>query len=259
MQQLGETAGDVLREWRQRRRLSQLDLALEAGISSRHLSFVESGRSRGSRDVLLHLGEQLGMPPRARNRLLLAGGYAPAHPQHDLGSSGGGVFEAAIAVLDGHLPYPALAVDRHWNLVRANSALEPLLAGCAPALLVPPVNVLRVSLHPDGLAGMIVNLADWRHHILARLRHQVDASGDRRLAELLDELSVLPGPKAPAPRHNTYATVVPLQLRVSADHVVNLITATTVFGTATEVTTSELVIESFFPADPPTRAYFTGS
>lgn len=254
MEQIRETAGDVLREWRQRRRLSQLDLALEAEISSRHLSFVEGGRSRASREVLLHLAERLGMPPRAGNRLLLAGGYAPAFPEHTLGPDTGELFDAVVSIIDGHMPFPALAVDRHWNLVRANGALMPLLANCSPRLLSKPVNVLRLSLHPDGLAPMIVNLAEWRHHILGRLRQQVDNGEDRELAELLSELLAIPGPKPKTT--STHGIVIPLQLRIAADQVLSFISATTIFGTATELTMSELMIESFFPADSATRSYF---
>lgn len=254
MEQVRETAGDVLREWRQRRRLSQLDLALEAEISARHLSFMESGRSRGSREVLLQLGEGLGMPPRARNRLLLAAGYAPAFPEHNLDPATGELFEAAISIIEGHMPFPALAVDRHWNLVRANGALAPLLAACSPALLSEPINVLRLSLHPDGLAPMILNLAEWRHHILGRIRQQVETSGDLELAALHTELLALPGPKLRT--NETHGIVVPLQLRIAPDRILNLISATTIFGTATELTMSELMIESFFPADAATRTHF---
>lgn len=254
MEQVRETAGDVLREWRQRRRLSQLDLALEAEISSRHLSFVESGRSRASREILLHLGERLAMPPRARNRLLLAAGYAPAFPKHTFGPATGHLFEAVISIIEGHMPFPALAVDRHWNLVRANSALAPLFARCSQELLAEPINVLRLSLHPDGLAPMIVNLAEWRHHILTRVRQQVEASGDRELAGLHDDLVALPGPKMR--NHEAFGIAVPLQLQLGEDRVLNLVSATTIFGTAMELALSELMIESFFPADAATRAYF---
>jgi transcriptional regulator with XRE-family HTH domain len=254
MEDVQETAGQVLREWRRRRRLSQLDLALEASISSRHLSFVESGRSRGSREVLLQLSERLGMPPRARNRLLMAGGYAPAFPEHRPGAGTDEPFEAAISIIEGHMPFPALAVDRHWNLVRANGALAPLLVNCSHILLSEPINVLRLSLHPDGLAPMIINLAEWRHHILERLRQQVETSGDPGLATLQGELLALPGPKLR--RAASHGNVVPLQLRLRHDRVLNLISATTIFGTATELTLSELMIESFFPADAATRAHF---
>jgi transcriptional regulator with XRE-family HTH domain len=254
MEQVGESAGDVLREWRQRKRLSQLELALEADISSRHLSFLESGRSRGSREVLMQLGESLGMSPRARNRLLLAGGYAPAFPEYAIGLGTGELFNAAVTIIEGHLPFPALAVDRHWNLVRANSAFAPLLVTCSPALLGEPVNVLRLSLHPDGIAPLLVNLAEWRHHILGRLRQQVDSSGDQVLTHLCRELHALPAPRPQ--KEGRYGLVVPLQLRIGEDRVLSLISATTIFGTATELTMSELMIESFFPADAETRAYF---
>jgi transcriptional regulator with XRE-family HTH domain len=167
-------AGALLKEWRLRRRLSQLDLACEAGISTRHLSFVETGRSQPSREMLLHLSEQLQVPLRERNELLLAAGYAPVYSMKPLEDRTLAAARRAVnQVLKGHEPFPALAVDRHWNLVAANRAVSPLLAGAAEQLLSPPVNVLRLSLHPDGIAPRIANLAEWRDHLLERLRHQV--------------------------------------------------------------------------------------
>jgi len=182
--------GDILREWRRRRHLSQLDLALDAEISQRHLSFIESGRAAPSRDLLLHLTERLGVPLRDRNPILIAAGYAPVFAQRSLDDPALAAARQAIdLILKGHEPFPALAVDRHWTLVSANAALGPLLAGIEDErLLAPPVNVLRLSLHPDGLAGRIVNFAIWRNHLLERLQQQIAASGDPVLRNLLDEL-----------------------------------------------------------------------
>src|SRR3712207_4753499 len=161
--------GDHLREWRQRRRMSQLELALEAEISTRHLSFLETGRASPSREMVLHLAERLGVPLRERNVLLVAAGYAPVFAARSLDDPALKEARAAVdLVLKGHEPYPALAVDRHWTLVAANAAVPPLLAAVAPALLEPPVNVLRLGLHPEGLAPLIENLAEWRGHLLSR-------------------------------------------------------------------------------------------
>lgn len=163
-----DSVGSVLRDWRQRRRFSQLELACQAEISARHLSFVERGRASPSREMLLRLAEPLRLPLRERNRLLLAGGYAPVHSDCALDAPEMVAAKAAVdAVLATHAPFPALAIDHHWTLVTANSALSPLLAGVAPHLLTPPVNVLRLSLAPDGLASSILNLAEWRNHLLA--------------------------------------------------------------------------------------------
>src|SRR5512146_1621612 len=183
------TLGDLLREWRRRRNLSQLALALESDISQRHISFVESGRARPSRELVLRLAERLEVPQRERNRLLLAAGYAPVYQERPLADPALAAARQAVErVLAGHEPYPALAVDRHWTLVAANRALAPLLAGIAPELLAPPVNVLRLSLHPDGLAPRIVNFGQWRAHLHERVHQQVAASGDPTLAALLEEL-----------------------------------------------------------------------
>src|SRR6266404_3426932 len=187
-------AGDLLREWRQRRRLSQLDLAIQADISSRHLSFVETGRSRPTASMIVRLAEQLGVPLRERNTLLLAGGYAPAYPQHGLDAPELDSVRAALRqVLAGHEPYPAVVIDRWWDMVDANSGVAMLTDGCAPDLLAPPVNVLRLSLHPEGMAPRIVNLGQWRSHLLTQLRHRARALADQRLADLHEELAGYPG------------------------------------------------------------------
>ncbi len=251
-----ESVGSMIRAWRTQRRMSQLDLAAEAEISQRHLSFVESGRATPSRDMLLHLAEQLDIPLRHRNLLLLAGGFAPSFTERPLAHPSLKPAMAAVEqVLKGHEPNPALAVDRHWNLVSANAAIGPFLTDIAdPALLAPPVNVLRLSLHPKGLAPRIVNLGEWRAHLLMRLHRQNEAFGDPVLRELERELRAYP---AEASRTRTVhdegsAIVHPLKIR-AADTVLSLISTITVFGTPLDVTLSELAIESFFPADEPTR------
>lgn len=249
--------GARLRAWRQRRRLSQLDLALEAEISQRHLSFVESGRAKPSREMVLHLAEQLDVPLRERNALLLAAGYAPVYPERPLGDPAMAAARAAVdRVLEAHAPFPALAVDRHWHLVAANAAVPPLMAGVADAaLLSPPVNVLRLSLHPAGLAPHVANLPEWRAHILSRLRRQVEASGDPVLAELLTEITRLGDRPDAAERDEGSAPAggiaVPLELDTAQGRL-SLLSTTTVFGTPVEVTLSELAIEAFYPADAAT-------
>ncbi|MGH9903529.1 MAG: helix-turn-helix domain-containing protein [Pyrinomonadaceae bacterium] len=252
-----QPVGDLLREWRRRRRMSQLDLACEADISSRHLSFIETGRSLPSREMVMHLAERLAMPLRERNVLMVAAGYAPVFPERPLGDPALHVAREAIAlVLAGHEPYPALAIDRHWTLAASNDAAARLLAGVEPALLRPPVNVLRLSLHPSGVAPRIANFAEWRAHLLARLRQQIELTADPALAELLRELCDYPapaeaGPGKFSPIRESAGVVVPLRL-VTDGGTLSFISTTTVFGTPVDVTLSELAIESFFPADPAT-------
>lgn len=249
--------GTLLRDWRQRRRLSQLDLAADANISTRHLSFIETGRSQPSREMILQLAEQLQVPLRERNALLTAGGFAQIYPERRLDDPDlNGASEAIRLVLVGHEPYPALAIDRHWTLVASNRAVAPLLAGVDAALLNPPVNVLRLSLHPAGLAPRIVNLPEWRSHLLARLRQQVDRTADRVLADLLGELGRYPLPDGVAPvspDHGNTGVAVPLRLTVHSE-VVALISTTMVFGTPLDITLAELAIEAFFPADEKSAA-----
>lgn len=250
--------GDYLREWRQRRRMSQLDLALEADISTRHLSFLETGRSQPSREMVLLLAEKLDMPLRERNVMLVAAGYAPVYSERSLDDPALESMRRAVdLVLKGHEPYPALAVDRHWSLVAANEALLSLVEGVDPALLKPPVNVLRLSMHPAGLARRIVNFTEWRDHLVERLHHQVDMTGDAALAALIEELRAYPIPdkaaRGPGAKQDYAGVVVPLQLRVG-EGVLTLFSTTTVFGTPVDVTLSELAIEAFFPADPETAS-----
>src|SRR3954469_15479248 len=242
--------GPLLRDWRRRRRMSQLDLALAAGVSARHLSFVETGRSKPSAEMVIQLAEHLDVPLRDSNTLLLAAGYAPGYAQHDLDAPEmGPVREAIDRVLRGHEPYPAVVVDRHWGLVSANRAVPLLIEGAAAHLLEPPVNVLRLSLHPEGMAPRIVNLGEWRAHLLDRLGRQAVVSGDPALFALHAELAGYPGGgPAHVPDLEGGAIAVPLRLRLGEDELAFISTATT-FGTATDVTVSELAIESFFPAD----------
>lgn len=246
--------GDHLREWRQRRRMSQLDLACEAEVSTRHLSFVETGRAAPSREMVLRLAEQLAVPVRERNVLLVSAGYAPVFPERSLDAPEMAAARAAIdLLLEGHKPYPAFALDRHWNVAAANGALPQLFEGVAPALLAPPLNVMRVSLHPDGLAPRIVNLAEWRAHLLARLRRQIDLTADPALIDLLAEArGYAAGQLAARPVHPA-EMVVPFRIRIG-EAVASFLSTTMVFGTPVEVTLSELALESFFPADAETAA-----
>lgn len=256
MNRAAPAIGDHLRLWRQRRRMSQLDLALEAEISQKHLSFVESGRAAPSRAMVLTLAQRLEVPLRERNALLLAAGYAPTFPERPLDDPSLKPARDAIdLILKGHEPFPALAVDRHWTLLAANAAIPPLLAGVAGHLLAPPVNVLRLSLHPDGIAPRIVNLPEWRSHLMERLRHQVDRTADRALAHLLQELEGFREPSEPPPgaTRDEAGLVAPLRL-ATPNGVLSLISTTTVFGAPLEVTVSELAIEAFYPADEATAA-----
>jgi len=248
--------GEQLRDWRQRRRLSQLALALDSEISQRHLSFLESGRAQPSREMVLRLIEQLAVPLRARNAILVAAGFAPAYPQRSLDAPElAAARDAVDSILRGHEPHPALAVDRHWTLLAANRALGALLSGVSAELLKPPVNALRVSFHPDGLARRILNFREWRGHVLARLSHDVGVSADTVLAALLDELAAYPVPPTSPPgkrqRSVDSAIAVPLKLASPAGPL-SFIGTTTVFGTAIDVSLSEVAIEAFFPADPET-------
>jgi transcriptional regulator with XRE-family HTH domain len=239
--------GQLLRDWRERRRLSQLELSIQAEISTRHLSFVETGRSRPTPEMILKLTEHLDVPLRERNQLLLAGGYAPAYPQHGLDAPElASVREALRLVLTGHEPHPALVINRWWELLDANAAVAVLTAGCAPELLAPPVNVLRLSLHPDGMAPRIRNLAQWRGHLLEQVRRRAEQTGDERLVAQHDELAGYPGGREAAARSAN--VVLPLRLEHETGELSFFSIAATV-ETAADVTVEELVIESFYPAD----------
>ena len=243
-------AGDLIRQWRQRRRLSQLDLAIAANVSSRHLSFVETGRSHPTSQMILHLAEHLDVPLRDRNALLLAGGYAPAYPERTLAAPELRAVQGALArVLAGHEPYPAAVVNRWWELVDANAGIGLFTGGVSPGLLEPPVNVLRLSLHPDGMAPRIANLPEWRAHLLARLHRQAEATGDQRLFTLHDELKAYPGGQGASPAVTD--VVVPLRYRTPRAEL-SFLSITAVIGTPMDVTVEELAIESFYPADDQT-------
>jgi transcriptional regulator with XRE-family HTH domain len=247
--------GPLLREWRQRRHRSQLELALDAGVSARHISFLETGRSRPSREMVIGLASQLEVPLRERNELLLAAGFAPeyralAYEDPELEP----VRTAVEQVLAGHDPYPALVVDRHWELVTANQGLGVLLHGVAPHLLEPPANAMRIALHPEGMAPQILNLEEWRPHILHRLARQARLTGDPAIGELHDELAGYSGPVAEDWRAPAHEVFIPLRLRAADGAELSFFSTVSTFGTAVDVTVAELSIESFFPADAATAA-----
>ncbi len=240
-----------MREWRQRRHLSQLELANEIEISARHLSFVETGRSQPSRGMVLKLAESLGVPLRERNSLLVSAGYAPMYGALPLTDPSMTAARNAVElILAGHEPHPALLVDRHWTLVSANRSAQHFFTQISPALLAPPVNVLRATLHPDGLAPLIENLPQWRSHVLARVARDLELTADATLAELLTELRSYPGGVQDLDS-DLPGVVVPIRVRSPAG-VLSMFSTTTVFGTAVEVTLSELVFEAFYPADETT-------
>jgi transcriptional regulator with XRE-family HTH domain len=240
--------GEHLREWRQRRHLSQLDLAGDAEISARHLSFVETGRSAPSREMVLKLAERLDVPLRERNVLLVAAGFAPAFPQRALDDPAlKSAREAINLVLKAHEPNPALAYDRHWNLVSANRMLAPILEGVPPKLLSPPLNILRLAFHPEGLAPRTVNLGEWAAHLLERLHRQCEATADPELIKLYNDLRSYPLPASSGPV-SADKVAIPYKLRYK-DDVLSFISTTMVFGTPVDVTLSELALETFFPAD----------
>jgi transcriptional regulator with XRE-family HTH domain len=242
--------GPLLKTWRTRRRLSQLDLALEAGVSARHLSFVETGRSRPSEQMVLHLAEQLDVPLRDRNRLLLAAGYAPVYHERGLDEPElEPVKDALDQLLESHVPNPAVVIDHHFELLAANRATALLTAGVAPHLLEPPVNTLRLALHPDGMARDIVNLAEWRAHLLDDLAAEIEAGGDEQLKALHAELIAYPAP--PDDHTRRHDVFVPLVIEQGGATLRFLSTRTT-FATALDVTVAELAIEAFFPADAAT-------
>ena len=248
------TFGQQLRHWRRLRRLTQMALALDAEVSPRHLSWLESGKSQPSRAMVLRLADRLELPLRERNAWLLAAGYAPMYAERRLDDPAlAPAREALDRLLRAHEPYPALAVDRHWDLVAANRMLPLLLRHASPALLQPPVNVLRLALHPEGLAGMIGNLPMWRGHMLGRLARQVAASGDAVLAALADELRSYPGGEAPDEADLLAPVALPLELHTPSG-TLSLISTIAIFGAPHDVALAELAIESFFPADEATAA-----
>jgi transcriptional regulator with XRE-family HTH domain len=240
--------GDHLREWRQRRHLSQLDLAGDAEISARHLSFVETGRASPSRDMVLKLAERLNVPLRERNVLLVAAGYAPAFPQRSFDDPALKPARAAIdLVLRAHEPNPALAYDRHWNLVSANRMVMPLLEGIPARLLGQPLNILRLAFHPEALAARTVNLAEWCSHLLERLHRQCEATADPELIKLYQELKAYPIPARSSPLSSDHVAI-PFKMRRGGD-ILSFFSTTMIFGTPVDITLSELALETFFPAD----------
>jgi transcriptional regulator with XRE-family HTH domain len=248
--------GRLLRDWRERRRITQFDLALRAEVSARHLSFIETGRSQPTSEMILRLAQHLNVPLRERNVLLLSGGYAPHFSAHSLADPPmSAVHEAIEHVLAAHQPFPAVVIDAQWDLVAANDAVALLTEGAAATLLEPPVNVLRLSLHPSGMAARIVNLPEWRAHLLERLERDIELTADHGLIALRTELAAYPGPRA-ATRPDTRAILIPMRLRVPGA-MLSLFSTTTVFGTPRDVTLAEMAIESFYPADATTAEYFT--
>ncbi len=253
--------GPLLREWRRRRHRSQLELALDSGVSARHISFLETGRSNPSREMVIGLAANLELPLRERNELLIAAGYAPeyrqlAYEDADLAP----VREAVEQVLSAHEPFPALVVDRHWELVAANRGLGILTEGLAPHLMETPANALRISMHPEGMAPRILNLGEWRGHTLRRLERQLRITGDPAIAGLIEELASFPGPDPAAARPEAgHDVFVPLRLRGPKDEELAFFGTIATFGTAVDVTVAELSIESFFPADEATAAALSPS
>ena len=253
----GRPIGDYIREWRQRRRLSQLDLACDAEISTKHLSFMETGRAAPSQEMLLHLAERLAIPLRDRNVMLAAAGFAPSYQERRLDDPDFRPARQSIdLILSMHEPNPSLAVDRRWTMAAANKAFGNLIAGADPILLAPPVNVVRLCLHPAGLAPRIINLVEWRRHMIDRLRHQIDLTGDSVLQDLVEEVRDYPLPSGPSgrlPPRDHEVVAVPFRL-ATVQGPLSFFSTTTVFGTPVDITLSELAIEAFFPADPATVA-----
>ncbi|WP_067171382.1 helix-turn-helix domain-containing protein [Microtetraspora niveoalba] len=250
--------GELLRQWREHRRMSQLDLSLQAEISTRHLSFLETGRSKPSRDMVLHLAEHLDLPLRERNHLLLAGGYAPIYTASPLDSPQmAAVCDAIRRLLTAHAPFPAVVVDRNWDLVDANAGIGVLSEGIDPDLLT---NVLRASLHPEGLAPHIVNLGEWRAHLLGRLKRQISVTADPQLGELYAELRDYPcdQPEPEVDMPGPGDIFVPLRV-LRAGRELSFFSIVATFGTPLDITVSELAIESFYPADPATAAFLRDS
>jgi transcriptional regulator with XRE-family HTH domain len=249
--------GELLRGWRQRRKISQFDLSLDSAVSSRHLSFIETGRSRPSREMVLHLAERLDVPLRERNTLLLAAGYAPIYGERSLADDDMALARDALdRFLAAHMPYPALVLDRTSTIVAANDAIAPLLEGVAPWLLEPPANGLRITLHPEGMAPAIVNLPEWSAHLLHRLARRASITGDESLERLHAELAGYPGVRTATPAHDMAAEIaLPLRLRNGDEELAFICTETT-FGSAVDVTLAELTLEAFYPADETTARRF---
>jgi transcriptional regulator with XRE-family HTH domain len=261
-------AGPLLRQWRAQRGLSQLDLAVDAGISARHLSFLETGRARPSREMVLLLARTLDMPLRDRNALLVAAGYAPVYRETPLDAEAmSPVRDALDQILAGHAPFPAVIVDQRWDLVSANEpALAIMSEGVDPELLRPPVNTLRLCCHPGGLAPRIANLAEYSAHLVTRALRQAALGGDQVMAALADELRAYPGVGEPATTPEPVDLLfVPFRLTAgpgpgrAGGPELSFFSTLTTFGTAVDITLAELSIEAFFPADEETAAYLRGN
>lgn len=248
-----ESFGSKLRKWRQVRSMSQLELAVSAGVSSRHLSFLETGRSTPSREMVLLLAQELRLSLREQNGLLLSAGFAPMYAERALDAPDmAAVSDAVTMVLKGHEPFPAIAVDRRWNVVQSNCGAQLLTAGISAELLKPPVNVYRLSLHPRGLRPHVRNFDVYAIHLITRLRHDVATSGDPELSSLLEEVERYPGIRLLAGAQVERGHVA-LPLRMVTEHgELNFITTIATFGTPLDITVAELAIESFFPADEAT-------
>jgi len=249
------SVGSLLKEWRERRRLTQLQLALHTDISTRHLSFVETGRSRPTTAMIDRLAGSLEVPLRERNELFLAAGYAPQYTEGDLRSPElHAVADAFRTLLDAHMPHPALVLDRWWNVVDRNAATDILLTGCSAELLEPPVNAIRLSLHPDGLAPRIRNLGQWRSFLLGQVRHRYERTGDQQLRELLEQTAAYPAPQ----EHVAAAgdVIVPLRLVIDGQELSFFSIAASVVS-AMDVTVDDLHIEAFYPADAATARVLT--
>lgn len=248
-----ETVGGLLREWRHSRRLSQLELALAADVSPRYISLVETGRSRPSAEMVLRLAAQLEVPLRHRNRLLVAAGFAPRYRERPLDEPDMTVVrEAVLRVLHAHEPYPALVVDRHWNIVMANAPVRHFLADVDPGLLDTPVNMVRLGLDPRGLASRLVNLPEVRSLFRARLSRQLARTGDPVVAALYDEFLAEHGPgESDPPPESEVATPMVFRFR---EHEVRLFSTITTFGTPHDITLDEISIESYYPADAASAA-----
>ncbi|QFG27197.1 helix-turn-helix transcriptional regulator [Actinomadura sp. WMMB 499] len=252
------TVGELLREWRHRRRLSQLDLAIAADVSARHVSLVETGKSNPSADMILRLAAELGVPLRDRNRLLLAAGFAPRYTERPLDDDALSAARDAVGrVLRAHEPFPALAFDRRWNIRMTNRAVEPFFAHVDPELLRPPVNLVRLGLDPRGLAGIVVNRADVRAVFRSRIGRQLAAAPDPELTALYDELLAREDAEDATPGRTIDADVViPMIVRIDGRELRMFSTITT-FGTPMDITLDEVSIETYYPADAETAAYFT--
>lgn len=254
----GKGVGPLLRAWRERRRISQLDLALRADSSARHISFVETGRSRPSEEMVLRLAEQLDVPVRERNALLLAAGYAPRYPETPLDDPAlDALRDGMERLIRGYEPYPALVVDAGYTVVAANRGIALLLEGVPEELMEPAPNAMRLTLHPEGLAPRIRNLREWRGHLLAQMEREIALHRSDRLRALYEEVAAYPVPEEPAggePAEPVPYFALPLRIE-HAGRVLSFVSSISTFNTPMDVTVAELAIETFLPADPATAKY----